>query len=209
MIKFIIYKADILLLQTNFLHLWYRDAEGNIGYQFWYIFFYTNDVSNLIKLALRKCIKEWIRKGFYETTRDTSLDDFNFFFVDEHFDKMRLVSNQPARVYSTTKTCKFDNINSITSMVSNFHHLLIKLIFARTAQPRLFQITYVLCVKTYIPSLIVYAYHNFLKLSQICHHCKMAKKILIWCWIVKRIDFDQWMIKKYSFHSLKNSAFSK
>ena len=64
-----------------------------------------------------------MRKEIYETLRDTNLDDLikcqSFFRRNfknyGNYDKMKIVSSQPAKLYGTAKTHKFNIINDIIS----------------------------------------------------------------------------------------------
>jgi len=76
---------------------------------------------------LESMIEEGITQGKYETTTDSTLSDFSFFqdFLYRNFCKnasptldythIRPVSNQPARLYATAKTHKFEDHNQITT----------------------------------------------------------------------------------------------
>lgn len=72
--------------------------------------------------------KNGIRKGVYETTYGTTLDNLRIFlsFLRGNFkkyelhDKMRLVSNQLARLYGTAKTQMFYNVTEISSTSFKF-----------------------------------------------------------------------------------------
>ena len=66
-------------------------------------------------------VKEGIKNGIYKETTDTTLHDLKLFqdflycnFKDfKDCEKMRPVSNHPARLYASAKTQKFDNIIDI------------------------------------------------------------------------------------------------
>ena len=66
-------------------------------------------------------VNEGIKNGIYKETTDTTLHDLKLFedflyrnFKDyEDYEKMRPVSNHTARLYASSKTHKFDNINDI------------------------------------------------------------------------------------------------
>ena len=70
---------------------------------------------------LETMINEGIKNGIYKETTDTTLQDLKLFqdflyhnFKDyKDFKKMRPVSNYPARLYTSAKTHKFDNINDV------------------------------------------------------------------------------------------------
>ena len=67
-------------------------------------------------------IDDGIKNKIYEETTDNTLKDLKNFqdflyrnFKDyENYDEMRPVSNQPARLYDTAKTHKFENVKDIT-----------------------------------------------------------------------------------------------
>ena len=87
-------------------------------------------------------IKDEIRKTVCVTTKETTLGNLNFNFfrctnfnMELDYNKMRSVRNQPAKLYGTVKTHKYDNINNVTSKSITF---------------RLFHITYITSVKLYI-----------------------------------------------------------
>ena len=71
---------------------------------------------------LENMIEDGIRKGTYERTEDTTLLDLKHFqdflyrnFKNyKHYDNMYPHSNQPAKLYGTAKTHKFNNTNDIT-----------------------------------------------------------------------------------------------
>ena len=75
---------------------------------------YTNKINNMIN--------EGILKGTYVETNDNTLKDLKSFqsFLYRHFrdhpkyKDMRPASNQPARLFATAKTHKFDNFANIT-----------------------------------------------------------------------------------------------
>ena len=70
---------------------------------------------------LETMVKEGIENGIYKETTDTTLHDLKLFqdFLYRNvkdykdYEKMRPVSNRPARLYPSAKTHKFDNINDI------------------------------------------------------------------------------------------------
>ena len=76
---------------------------------------------------LESMIEEGITQGKYETTTDSTLSDLSSFqdFLYRNFGKnasptldythIRPVSNQPARLYATAKTHKFEDHNQITT----------------------------------------------------------------------------------------------
>ena len=71
---------------------------------------------------LNEMIEEGIKNGIYEETEDTTLKDLKRFqdFLSRNFKKnnkyteMYPSSNQPAKLYGTAKTHKFDKIDDIT-----------------------------------------------------------------------------------------------
>ena len=71
---------------------------------------------------MQKMIDDGIKNKIYEETTDSTLKDLKNFqdflyrnFKDyENYDEMRPVSNQPARLYGTAKTHKFENLKDIT-----------------------------------------------------------------------------------------------
>ena len=72
---------------------------------------------------LEDMIKDGISNGKYTETEDTTLQDLKSFqsFLVRNFksslplDKIKPTSNQPAFLYGTAKTHKFDNHNEITN----------------------------------------------------------------------------------------------
>ena len=70
---------------------------------------------------MQKMIDDGIKNKIYEETTDNTLKDLKNFqdflyrnFKDyENYDEMRPVSNQPARLYGTAKTHKFENLKDI------------------------------------------------------------------------------------------------
>ena len=71
---------------------------------------------------MQKMIDDGIKNKLYEETTDITLKNLKNFqdflyrnFKDyENYDEMRPVSNQPARLYGTAKTHKFENLKDIT-----------------------------------------------------------------------------------------------
>ena len=70
---------------------------------------------------LKRMIEEGVKKGTYEKTEDTTLQDlkkfqdflYRNFYTYEHYKSMYPHSNQPARLYGTAKTHKFNNNQEI------------------------------------------------------------------------------------------------
>ena len=128
----------------------------------------------------------------------------------KHRNKMRPVSNQPDRFYGTVKTFKTDNINNITSGSIKILPIIDQADFICTTLQKFFLITYILCVKMHIPSLI----HNiFLHTSQISHYNKMIRICFIWNWIpihkllvLERIEY---IIKRIYVHKKIKPVCSK
>ena len=66
--------------------------------------------------------EEGMQQGRYTETVDTTLSDlkhfqdflYRHFKKSEHYDQMRLVSNQPGRFFATAKTHRFTSLNDIT-----------------------------------------------------------------------------------------------
>ena len=66
-------------------------------------------------------IEEGVKKGTYKKTEDTNLQDlkkfhdflYRNFYTYEHYKSMYPHSNQPAKLYGTAKTHKFNNIQEI------------------------------------------------------------------------------------------------
>ena len=73
-------------------------------------------------VKLEEMLNEGIKKGTYERANDTTMHDLETFqsFLYRNFrnhpsyDKMRPKSNQPARLYATAKTHKFNNLDKVT-----------------------------------------------------------------------------------------------
>ena len=73
-------------------------------------------------VKLEEMLNEGIKKGTYERANDTTMYDLETFqsFLYRNFrnhpsyDKMRPKSNQPARLYATAKTHKFNNLDKVT-----------------------------------------------------------------------------------------------
>ena len=71
---------------------------------------------------LEDMLNEGIKRGTYERSTDTTKHDLETFqsFLYRNFknhpsyDKMRPKSNQPARLYATAKTHKFNNLDEVT-----------------------------------------------------------------------------------------------
>ena len=71
---------------------------------------------------LEGMLDEGIKRGTYERSTDTAKHDLETFqrFLYRNFknhpsyDKMRPKSSQPARLYATAKTHKFNNLDEIT-----------------------------------------------------------------------------------------------
>ena len=71
---------------------------------------------------MQKMIDDGIKNKTYEETADSTLKDLKKFqefvyrnFKDyENYDDMRPVDNQPAKLYGTGKTHKFENLKDIT-----------------------------------------------------------------------------------------------
>ena len=80
-------------------------------------------------------IDDGIKQGIYIPTIDNTLDDlkkfqdflYRNFNIYKHYNKMRPESNQPARIYGTAKTHKFEYIDDI-----NFDELKLRPIIAQT-----------------------------------------------------------------------------
>ena len=74
---------------------------------------------------LERMIEEGVKKGTYKKTEDTTLQDlkkiqdslYRNFYSYEHYKSMYPHSNQPAKLYVTAKTHKFNNIQEITRKI--------------------------------------------------------------------------------------------
>ena len=73
-----------------------------------------------------------IKDKVYCTTEDTTLKDlkrfqdflYRNFKNHKHYDKMKPVTNQPARIYGTGKSHKFNNLSDITIEVLKFRPII-------------------------------------------------------------------------------------
>ena len=70
---------------------------------------------------LEGMIEEGVKKGTYKKIEDTTLQDlkkfqdflYRKFYTYEHYKSMYPHSNQPAKLYGTAKTHKFNNIQEM------------------------------------------------------------------------------------------------
>ena len=66
-------------------------------------------------------IEEGVKKGIYQKTEDTTFEDlkkfqdilYRNFYTYKHYKSMYPHSNQPAKLYGTAKTHKFNNIQEM------------------------------------------------------------------------------------------------
>ena len=81
---------------------------------------------------LEGMIEEGVKKGTYKKTEDTTLQDlkkfqdflYRNFYTYEHYKSMYPHSNQPAKLYRTAKTHKFNNIQEINKEKLKFHPII-------------------------------------------------------------------------------------
>ena len=74
---------------------------------------------------LERMIEEGVKKDTYKKTEDTTLQDlkkiqeffYRNFYSYEHYKSVYPHSNQPAKLYGTAKTHKFNNIQEITTKI--------------------------------------------------------------------------------------------
>ena len=77
-------------------------------------------------------IEEGVKKGTYKKTEDTTLQDlkkfqdflYRNFYTYEHYKFMYPHSNQPAKLYGTAKTHKFNNIQEINKEKLKFRPII-------------------------------------------------------------------------------------
>ena len=74
-------------------------------------------------VKLQNMIDDGISQGIYSSTVDTTLSDLkkfqdflrrNFKGKYDRYEDMRLISNQPGKIYPTVETHKFDSLENIT-----------------------------------------------------------------------------------------------
>ena len=80
---------------------------------------------------LQNMIHGGFKQGIYSPTVDTTLSDlkkFQEFFIDkyERYEDMRPVTNQPGKIYATTKSHVFDSLEDIKIENLEFRPIFLK-----------------------------------------------------------------------------------